>query len=288
MTELNRIWWIGLGGAFFIAALIALFSTISRPPSSANSLKPEKPVAVPVEEPQGKPATRSIRLPATGRVTESVVPAPERPLSRTPNPSTERCLEALATSPLEADRVRAAMLLGRRADEERLAAEAVPALIDALENDRQPQVCLAAAQALGKYGAEAAEAVPALSTWFGHPTMRDVAIDTLGEIGPAAESAIAPIAEVWESRDERFLSRRKAIEALFNIGGPENPAVTAALRSAAADPDLRIKTVARSFSSEGWRALQRASREKPPALDELSPDSMVLPPVVIDPVNQPD
>jgi HEAT repeat protein len=166
------------------------------------------------------------------------------PLSRNPNPTTEQCLEALTSSPLEADRVRAAILLGKRAKEKGLAAKAVPSLINALDNDEAPQVWLVCAQALGKYGSDAAEAVPTLLKWFDHATMRDVSIDALADIGSSAEPTIALISPIALDPQERFISRRKAIEAIVRIGGSGHARVAEVLTSAAADADPQIRLVA--------------------------------------------
>ena len=121
-------------------------------------------------------------------------------------PTTEECLEALASNPREADRVWEARLLGRRAYEEGLAEKAVPALIK----------------------------------WFDHQTMRDVAIEALGDIGPDAASAVESIALVAANDQERFISRSKAINALVKIGGPDHPFVAAAFGIGKADPDERV------------------------------------------------
>lgn len=166
------------------------------------------------------------------------------PLSRNSNPTTEQCLEALVSSRVEADRVRAAMLLGQRAKQEGIAAKAVPALIRALDNDGAPQVSLVCAQALGKYGGDAAEAVPTLMKWFDHPTMRDVSVDALGDIGSAAQPALALMSPIAMDPQERFVSRRKAITAMVRIGGSGHPAVAETLSSAEADDDARIRLIA--------------------------------------------
>lgn len=183
---------------------------------------------------------RSTRSPVAGDPKPQILP-----LSRNPNPTTEQCLEALASAPLEADRVRAVMLLGQRAKEDGLAAKAVPALIDALNNnDEAPQVSLVCAQALGKYGSDAAVAVPALMKWFDHQTMRDVSIDALAEIGSSAEPAIASISAIALNPEERFISRRKAIAAIVRIGGSGHAEVAKVLESAKADVDPRIQLAA--------------------------------------------
>ena len=170
---------------------------------------------------------------------------PALPVSRAPNPTTKQCLDALTSSQVEADRVRAAMLLGQRADEEGLAEKAVPALVTAMENDKRSQVCLVSAQALGKYGEQAAEAVPTLMQWLNHVTMRNVAIDALGSIGTEAAPAIESIAGVAADHQERMASRRKAIEALIKIGGPEHPFVAALWEAAWEDSDDHINIAIR-------------------------------------------
>ena len=110
-------------------------------------------------------------------------------------------------------------------------------MIVAMETDETPQMWLVAAQTLGKFGAQASEAIPALTKWFEHPKMRDVAIEALGEIGPSAESTMERIASVANTAHERFISRSKAIDALVSIGGPEHPLVRDALALSANEAD---------------------------------------------------
>ncbi|MGK0190427.1 MAG: HEAT repeat protein [Verrucomicrobiales bacterium] len=264
MNEKNRIWWIGGIGALVVAALsVLLFEGPSMP---GKESKPAADSARAVAEDQGLRNDQSsdgfgaIETPARRPAKNS-----QLPVSRDPNPTTEQCLEALASGTVEADRVRAAMLLGQRANEEGLAEKAVPALITAMENDEKSQVWLVSAQALGKYGADAAEAVPSLMHWFDHVTMRNVAIEALGGIGADAEPAIESISLVAVDDQEGFVSRRKAIEALVKIGGPEHPFVAPVLEAVAADPEKRIRIAIqqalKSQAGEGATANGNAQAE---------------------------
>ncbi|MEZ5323588.1 MAG: hypothetical protein R3F19_00765 [Verrucomicrobiales bacterium] len=76
--------------------------------------------------------------------------------------------------------------------------------------------------------------------WLDHATMRDVAIEALGGIGPESAAAIESIALVAADDQEPLASRCKAINALVRIGGPKHPFVAAALELGKADSDQRV------------------------------------------------
>lgn len=125
---------------------------------------------------------------------------------------------------------------------------AVPALADALWS-ADPQMRYSAAEALGRIGPAAADAVPALrahihdrkaylvvSGCMGRDSsVGERAVESLGEIGPAAREAIPDLIALttgtipkWASDDEQPFCA--AVQALQQIG-PGNKQVAAALRN---------------------------------------------------------
>lgn len=249
INEENRIWWIG-GGMLVLALLLALYTNrFPSPGQPGEAVPPKRPTVVTdgsaVDGRRTERDSLNDRLSGLQRPGGDRSKRAPRPLASFADPTSQQCLEALASSPLEADRMLAARLLGRRANEEGLAEKAVDALIHTMDNDAKPQVWLVSARALGNYGADAAEAVPSLMKWIDHHTMGDIAIEALGGIGPDAEPAIEPIAQVASDDQIRFSSRSTAIEALVKIGGSDHPLVASVLKSATGDPDRRIGLAAR-------------------------------------------
>jgi HEAT repeat protein len=99
------------------------------------------------------------------------------------------------------------------------ASEALPDLAAALSDPRKYTRILAA-QAIGRFGEDAAAAVDDLENLLGErdADVRRAAIEALGRIGPAAQSAAPSVARDLESGDRRL--RAAAEQALAKIGGP--------------------------------------------------------------------
>jgi HEAT repeat protein len=116
----------------------------------------------------------------------------------------------------------------------------IPALIRALE-DEDPDMRVAAANALGEIGPEAMEAVPAL-VWAAledeDRDVRSVAVWALGGIEP--EVAISVLSRVLEDGDPDQV-RTSAILGLRQSKGEAVPALIRALEDK--DPDMRIAAV---------------------------------------------
>jgi hypothetical protein len=99
------------------------------------------------------------------------------------------------------------------------AAEATPALVEVLEQNRSLTMRRLAAQALGAIGPGAVEGVPALVEALGDEsaTLREDAAEALGRIGPGAMDAIPALIELLG--DESRFVREAAAEALAAISG---------------------------------------------------------------------
>jgi HEAT repeat protein len=116
---------------------------------------------------------------------------------------------------------------------------AVPALIKLLDKEESaPWGCIA----LGAIGADAAEAVPAITKLLGathHPKLRLEAAMTLSSIGPAAASALPELMNILDKKDPVVLPG-----AIFAIGrlGPAGKPAEKKLRELAAreDPFTRV------------------------------------------------
>jgi HEAT repeat protein len=108
------------------------------------------------------------------------------------NVTVAELIEMLRNGSLSA-RQSAAGLLGRCG---RSALPAVPALVDALQEDGA--LARLAAAALGDIGPDAAAALPALgaAARFGKPELRRRAILALGDIGGAEESLLRALTDV--------------------------------------------------------------------------------------------
>ncbi len=87
-----------------------------------------------------------------------------------------------------------------------------------LLDDKVPNIRPWAADALGKIGAKAKSAVPALTKWLisKDSTERIMAADALGAIGPEAKTAVPALTELLDSKDSH--ERCVAAEALGAIG----------------------------------------------------------------------
>ena len=120
------------------------------------------------------------------------------------------------------------------------AKDAVPAL-SGLVKDGEPQIRQTAADALGRIGSAAEKATPVLiglltdQTWI----VRNAAATALLQIGPVAKADVTKIAALLH--DPRWDVRRQAAELLGSIGTPGQEA-TASLKNLLADcePAVRI------------------------------------------------
>jgi len=145
-----------------------------------------------------------------------------------PDPDARRVKYLIAglALPGGADRIRAAEALGGIGP---TAADAVPALIDALRDD-DSAVREYAASALGRMGPAAKEAVPAIAENLkdGADGARLMAAIALSEIGPVAANAVPALAETLKG--EELALCRKAADALAQIGPAAVPTLTEALK----------------------------------------------------------
>jgi HEAT repeat protein len=143
--------------------------------------------------------------------------------------------------------------------------EAVPLMIKALKSP-DTEFCLSAARVLGQVGADAREAVPALTESFKNKNkavdVRMACAETLAQIGPDAKSAIPALTEAL--KDGNGVIRVKAAEALSQLG-PEVktavPALVGALKDQAQDPNVRRKAA---------EILGRIGADEKDAIDALS------------------
>ena len=124
-------------------------------------------------------------------------------------------------------------------------------LIDALE-DPDHDVRVSSARALGRFGPDARDAVPALTKTLSDPSrlVRLAATEALGKMGPAAEPAVAPLGRLLDDRDA--IVRRAIPAVLGQIGPPATDALVAALDHA--DPYVR-EAVAGALGRIGAAAL---------------------------------
>ncbi|GAX41682.1 hypothetical protein NIES4075_26790 [Tolypothrix sp. NIES-4075] len=171
----------------------------------------------------------------------------------------------------EADvRKDAAEALGRIGEK---AASAVPALIQALKNDKEANVRLFAASGLRGIGKEAASAVPALAEALKsdkEPDVRSIAVEALGRIGEKAASAVPTLTEALKNDNEADL-HSSAAEALGRIGekaASAVPTLTEALKNDK-EADVRL-SAADALGSIGEKAASAV-----PALIEALKDNGV-------------
>ncbi|MBL7133421.1 MAG: DUF1287 domain-containing protein [Phycisphaerae bacterium] len=122
------------------------------------------------------------------------------------------------------------------------AAEATPALIQALKQRNEP-VAKWAAQVLGEIGPAAKDAVPALIDALkgGDWEMRCCAAEALGRIGPGAKAAVPALIDVLKGGD--WDVRYYAAGALGRIG-PAAKAAVPALEEALKDKDGNVRYAA--------------------------------------------
>ncbi|MGD2127438.1 MAG: HEAT repeat domain-containing protein [Desulfobacteraceae bacterium] len=151
---------------------------------------------------------------------------------------------------------------GFKSYEEVIQPKSVGTLVLAL-SDRSNKVRASAAEALGKIGPEAAEAVPALirSLKSVDDLVRARAAEALGDIGAAAEEAVPLLVKGLE--DENSYARVKSAEALGKIGREAAEAVPALIRSLA-DKEYLV----RSRAIEALGRIEPDARRLVPALME--------------------
>lgn len=122
-------------------------------------------------------------------------------------------------------------------------------------NLREPDEAtrIAAADALGRRGADAASAVPALCAALtdGSARVRSSALIALGKMGPSASTAVPAIAPFLNVPDS--LLRRQACQALGQIGSLD-PGTRSALERAARDSAPIVRDAAKE-------ALERLNRQ---------------------------
>jgi HEAT repeat protein len=164
------------------------------------------------------PASRARAIAVLGRIGK---PAVERLLARSPKLRPLACARALAT----------------------IGPPALPALIEALDDEGDLTRMQRAAEALGEMGPPARAAVPGLARAADHPDMwiRIAALDALGQIGPAARGAISIVRT--RLYDPWVRVPISAAEALYRITGDASEPV-AALRRTLRDVDESIRDTA--------------------------------------------
>ncbi len=103
----------------------------------------------------------------------------------------------------------------------------LPVLLEILANSKlDSETRWNAARTIGKIGAKAASAVPALVAVLQDPaaTIREHAAEALGDIGPPAAEAVKPLASVLNDPAPRV--RRDAVRSLGQIGPPARTVVS--------------------------------------------------------------
>lgn len=141
-------------------------------------------------------------------------------------------------------------------------AAALESLRSAVE-DADNQVAEEAVRGIGWLGADAAAAVPTLTARLQDPPtaqFRQVAIETLGRIGPKSARAVPLLIEQYQQVKELPVTRR-AIVITFGQIGPEAKLAVPTLIEALAERDLEADAVV---------ALIRMGAEAKPAVAELS------------------
>lgn len=171
------------------------------------------------------------------------------------DPTIVALLEALNLKSCSAhSRQTAARNLGRMGA---AAAPAVPALVAALD-DPVDQVCLEIAKALGRIGSSA---MPRLleALQAAHGPFRLTLLVALGEIGPGAEAAVPRLIELLEDEDPTV--RREAALTLGQIGSAARDAIPALLRAGedefvSAEADEALKNIRRGPLADFFRVHQ--------------------------------
>ena len=141
----------------------------------------------------------------------------------------------------------------------------IPALIRALKDEEWWKVRWNAAEALGRIGPEAKQAVSALAQALtdGYSDVRQSAAEALGQIGPAAVAAL-----IQALKDEEWWKvRQSAAEALGRIG-PEAKAAVPELIQALKDENWHV----RQYAAETLGGIGRAAKAAVPALAQALKD----------------
>lgn len=154
-----------------------------------------------------------------------------------------------------ADRRAAAEALGRFGAAARAA---TPALAEAL-TDEDPELRRRAAWALGRIGSDAKAAVPALGAALRDEASRHFAAAALGRIGPAAKDAVPALVAALEIRGQGL--RDVVALALGRIGPDAAPAIPALIRAIGTRDEL--------CNVHGWAVDLPGHRDSHPALIEL-------------------
>jgi HEAT repeat protein len=148
--------------------------------------------------------------------------------------------------------------------------DAVPTLIEQLQweqrigNEKRAEsveddsydsisVCVRIAHGLGKLGANAAPAVPVLSSLLANPRLflpyeRADVVESLGLVGGAAEVAVPMLIKELDNKDAGL--REKTAVALGRIGPAAKAAVSRLLQLADADPDDDVRKAARAAARQ--------------------------------------
>ncbi len=224
------------------------------------------PPAVPPATPRPRPTASA--MPGWQAQPDLPPPAtaPTRPAATPPpalaGPSDEtRALLAELRSTRRDERARAALELGDRRDDP---AWAVPALGETLTSDRSDDVRLRAAEALGKFGPQAREALSALVAALDGPDL--VAAEAAKSLGKLGARAAAPALGGALGRSDVNV-RREAARALAKLGRDAEPALQALIEALDRDGDRVVRQQAadalgRIGSPNAVPALQRAASDK--------------------------
>lgn len=129
----------------------------------------------------------------------------------------------------------------------------VQALVDLLADD-DAAGRIAAVQALGQLGEQAAPAMEALAAKLTDPALQILIIETLGKIGPAAGPAVPKLAELAKSTDQRA----SVLPALVKIGpkaAPALPLIYACLNDPAGDVRAAAASAVAAVESDESKVL---------------------------------
>jgi serine/threonine-protein kinase len=236
------------------------------PTPAATSVPVVPPTAPPTSRPRpSPPITVESQRPSSAppqtqppRLIDTPAPAPVGP-----SEETRTLLDDLRAGRRE-QRVRAALDLGDRRED---AAHVVPALADALA-DKQDDVRLRAAEALGKFGALAKAAVPALVNALNGPDLVAAeAAKSLGKIGLAASAAVPALgAALGRSAVD---VRREAARALVRLGPAAEPAVGALIEAL---QDAKGDRVVRQQAADALGRIGPPAASAVPALQRAASD----------------
>jgi HEAT repeat protein len=100
----------------------------------------------------------------------------------------------------------------------KLAEPLLPALIQSLDKETDPDIRYAIVEAIGQLGPVAATAIPRLVTLLDDPNLQPCAAETLGRIGQPAQSTLPALAKLLDSPQPEI--QWAAARAMVLIGGP--------------------------------------------------------------------